>query len=137
MSLLESTEEQEAVAHMVREFAEREVSPTISEYDRKQEMAPTVLPRMAELGIMGINIPVHYGGQGFDYITLGLVCEELEDHPESVAATRIRRDEQLHTIRDEEQAYPIVVGGRREREDRRDLRGDGGVVLRSGPEGLR
>jgi alkylation response protein AidB-like acyl-CoA dehydrogenase len=33
---------------------------------------------MAELGILGINIPVRYGGQGFDYVTLGLVCEELE-----------------------------------------------------------
>ena len=75
---LSLTEEQEAVALMVREFAEREVRPTISEYDRKQEMNPAVLPRMAELGIMGINIPVRYGGQGFDYITLGLVCEELE-----------------------------------------------------------
>ena len=34
---LSLTEEQEAVALMVREFAEREVRPTISEYDRKQE----------------------------------------------------------------------------------------------------
>src|SRR5690606_29313416 len=34
--------------------------------------------RMAELGILGINIPVRYGGQGFDYLTLALVCEELE-----------------------------------------------------------
>jgi alkylation response protein AidB-like acyl-CoA dehydrogenase len=33
---------------------------------------------MAELGILGISIPVRYGGQGFDYVTLGLVCEELE-----------------------------------------------------------
>jgi glutaryl-CoA dehydrogenase (non-decarboxylating) len=41
-------------------------------------MNPAVLPRMGELGILGINIPVRYGGQGFDYITLGLVCEELE-----------------------------------------------------------
>ncbi|MFN2189735.1 MAG: acyl-CoA dehydrogenase family protein [Candidatus Promineifilaceae bacterium] len=75
---LSLTEEQEAVALMVREFVEREVNPTIQEYDRKQEMNPTVLPRMGELGILGINIPVRYGGQGFDYITLGLVCEELE-----------------------------------------------------------
>jgi glutaryl-CoA dehydrogenase (non-decarboxylating) len=52
--------------------------PTIGEWDRKQEMNPATLPRMAELGILGINIPVRYGGQGFDYITLGLVCEELE-----------------------------------------------------------
>ena len=72
------TEEQKSAAKMVRNFAEKEVYPTIREYDRKQEMNPDVLPRMAELGILGINIPVRYGGQGFDYVTLGLVCEELE-----------------------------------------------------------
>ena len=72
------TDEQQDVAEMVRGFAEREVYPTIKEYDRRQEMNPAALPRMAELGILGICIPVRYGGQGFDYITLGLVCEELE-----------------------------------------------------------
>jgi glutaryl-CoA dehydrogenase (non-decarboxylating) len=72
------TQEQQEAAQMVKDFAEREVYPTIKEYDRKQEMNPAVLPRMAELGILGINIPVRYGGQGFDYVTLGLVCEELE-----------------------------------------------------------
>jgi alkylation response protein AidB-like acyl-CoA dehydrogenase len=41
-------------------------------------MAPFVLPRMAELGILGICLPVRYGGQGMDYIALGLACEELE-----------------------------------------------------------
>ncbi len=63
---------------MVRDFVAREVTPVIGEWDRKQEMNPAFLPRMAELGILGISIPVRYGGQGFDYITLGLVCEELE-----------------------------------------------------------
>lgn len=72
------TDEQKSAAEMVKEFAEREVYPTIKEYDRKQKMNPDVLPRMAELGILGINVPVRYGGQGFDYVTLGLVCEELE-----------------------------------------------------------
>ena len=64
---LSLTEEQEAAALMVREFVEREVTPTIQEYDRKQEMNPASLPRMGELGILGINIPVSYGGQGFDW----------------------------------------------------------------------
>ncbi|MCA9975954.1 MAG: acyl-CoA dehydrogenase family protein, partial [Anaerolineales bacterium] len=72
------TEEQLSAAAMVKEFVDHEVYPTIKEYDRKHEMNPDVLPRMAELGILGINIPVRYGGQGFDYVTLGLVCEELE-----------------------------------------------------------
>jgi alkylation response protein AidB-like acyl-CoA dehydrogenase len=72
------SDEQEMVVRMVRDFAEKEVAPTIREWDRKQEMAPHILPRMGELGILGICIPERYGGQGFDYLSLGLVCEELE-----------------------------------------------------------
>lgn len=72
------SDEHRMVQQMVREFAEKEVAPTIKEYDRAQEMATFILPRMAELGILGICLPVRYGGQGMDYITLGLVCEELE-----------------------------------------------------------
>jgi glutaryl-CoA dehydrogenase (non-decarboxylating) len=72
------TDEQKQAAEMVRRFAQTEVAPTIQEWDRKQQMNPDVLPRMGELGILGINIPEKYGGQGYDYITLGLVCEELE-----------------------------------------------------------
>jgi alkylation response protein AidB-like acyl-CoA dehydrogenase len=72
------TEEHRMVQKMVRDFAEKEVAPVIKEYDRKHDMAPFVLPRMAELGILGICFPVRYGGQGMDYISLGLACEELE-----------------------------------------------------------
>jgi alkylation response protein AidB-like acyl-CoA dehydrogenase len=72
------TDEHRMVQHMVREFVQKEVAPVIKEYDRRQEMAPFILPRMAELGIMGVCLPVRYGGQGMDYIALGLVCEELE-----------------------------------------------------------
>jgi len=72
------TEEQRQAAEMVRRFAQTEVAPTIRDWDRRQEMNPAVLPRMAELGILGICVPVRYGGQGYDYVTLGLVCEELE-----------------------------------------------------------
>lgn len=71
-------EEHIQAQRMVRDFVDKEVIPDIGDWDRKQEMNPATLPRMAELGILGINIPVRYGGQGFDYLTLGLVCEELE-----------------------------------------------------------
>lgn len=71
-------EEHRMVQQMVRDFAEKEVAPIIKEYDRRQEMAPFILTRMAELGILGICIPVRYGGQGMDYISLGIACEELE-----------------------------------------------------------
>ena len=72
------TTEHEMVQKMVRDFARKEVAPTIKESDREQEMAAHVLPRMGELGILGICIPVRYGGQGMDYISLGLTSEELE-----------------------------------------------------------
>jgi glutaryl-CoA dehydrogenase (non-decarboxylating) len=75
---LSLTAEHELVQKMVRGFAQKEVAPTIRDWDRRQEMAPHVLPRMAELGLLGLCIPVRYGGQGMDFIALGLACEELE-----------------------------------------------------------
>jgi glutaryl-CoA dehydrogenase (non-decarboxylating) len=72
------SQEHRMVQKMVREFAQKEVAPIIKECDRQQQMAEFVLPRMGELGILGICLPVKYGGQGMDYITLGLACEELE-----------------------------------------------------------
>lgn len=72
------TAEHEMVQKLVRDFARKEVYPGIKEADRKQEMDEKVLPRMGALGILGICIPVRYGGQGMDYIALGLACEELE-----------------------------------------------------------
>ncbi len=75
---LNLSDEHRMAQQLVRGFAQKEVAPLIKEYDRRQEMAPFVLPRMAELGILGICLPVRYGGQGMDYISLGLACEELE-----------------------------------------------------------
>jgi len=75
---LSLTDEHRMVQQMVRDFALKEVAPIIREFDRKQEMAPFILHRMADLGILGICIPVKYGGQGMDYLSLGLACEELE-----------------------------------------------------------
>jgi glutaryl-CoA dehydrogenase (non-decarboxylating) len=72
------TEEHDMIARMVRDFAEKEVAPVIKDYDREHKVNRDAVRRMGELGILGICIPVRYGGQGTDYISLGLVCEELE-----------------------------------------------------------
>ena len=71
-------EEHEMVRKMVREFAEREIAPHIKEHDRNQTFDASLLPKMADQGLLGICIPVKYGGAGMDYIALGLACEELE-----------------------------------------------------------
>jgi glutaryl-CoA dehydrogenase (non-decarboxylating) len=72
------SQEHSMVQKMVRDFAQKEVAPVIKEYDRMQEAVPFSLKRMGELGILGLCFPVRYGGQGMDYISLGLACEELE-----------------------------------------------------------
>jgi len=70
--------EQQMAQKMVRDFAQKEIAPVIKEYDRKQEPIPFALKRMGELGILGLCFPIRYGGQGIDYLSLGLACEELE-----------------------------------------------------------
>jgi alkylation response protein AidB-like acyl-CoA dehydrogenase len=72
------TQEQQMTRKMVRDFAQKEIAPVIKEYDRKQEPIPFMLKRMGELGILGLPFPVRYGGQGMDFISWGLACEELE-----------------------------------------------------------
>jgi glutaryl-CoA dehydrogenase (non-decarboxylating) len=72
------TEEHIALQNTVREFCAGEVAPHIKEWDEKSYFEPKVFEKMAELGLLGVCIPEQYGGAGFDYISLGLVCEELE-----------------------------------------------------------
>ena len=72
------SEEHDMVRKMVREFALREIAPTIKEHDREQTFDRSLLAKMAGQGLLGICIPVRYGGAGMDYISLGIACEELE-----------------------------------------------------------
>jgi glutaryl-CoA dehydrogenase (non-decarboxylating) len=78
MTDFDLTEDHRAVEQMVRDFARAEVAPHIQENDSKKHFDRSILPKMAELNILGICIPEAYGGAGLDYISLGLACEELE-----------------------------------------------------------
>ena len=72
------SEEHEMARKTVRDFARKEVAPVIKDFDRRQEPIDWVLGRMGQLGILGLPFPVGHGGQGMDYVSLGLACEELE-----------------------------------------------------------
>ena len=74
----ELSEEHIALQKTVREFVAGEVAPHIKEWDEKQHFERSVFDKMGELGLLGVCLPEEYGGAGFDYIALGLVCEELE-----------------------------------------------------------
>jgi glutaryl-CoA dehydrogenase (non-decarboxylating) len=72
------TEEQRLLEQSVREWAAREVAPKIRELDREHRFDKNILPQMAELGLLGCSVPQKYGGAGMDYVSLGIVSEELE-----------------------------------------------------------
>ncbi|HEY9503601.1 MAG TPA: acyl-CoA dehydrogenase family protein, partial [Pyrinomonadaceae bacterium] len=74
----ELTEDHKALVQTVKEFGQKEVAPFIKEWDEKQQYQPGILKKMGDLNLLGVCIPEQYGGAGFDYISLGLVCEELE-----------------------------------------------------------
>lgn len=74
----ELSEEQVALQQTVREFCQQEVAPYIKEWDEKASFDPKILDKMGDMGLLGVCIPEQYGGAGFDYVSLGLVCEELE-----------------------------------------------------------
>ncbi len=75
---LSLSEENRLVAQSVREFADAEIAPHIREWDAANEVHVEVFRKMAEVGYLGAPIPERYGGAGMDYISLAIICEELE-----------------------------------------------------------
>jgi glutaryl-CoA dehydrogenase (non-decarboxylating) len=72
------TQENRLVQDSARAFGEAEIAPHIREWDERHEVHPEVFARMGELGFLGAPIPEEYGGTGLDYVSLGIICEELE-----------------------------------------------------------
>ncbi|WP_188206654.1 acyl-CoA dehydrogenase family protein [Alkalibacillus aidingensis] len=74
----EYSEEQKMLRQTVRQFVDTEIMPHIQKWDEEGSFDPTIINRLASLGLMGVCIPESYGGSGMDYNSLAIVCEELE-----------------------------------------------------------
>lgn len=81
------SEEESALADMVREFAEQVVAPQAYEADRAHALNLDVVRGMGELGLFGLPFSEEYGGQGGDYFALGLALEALGRVDQSIAIT--------------------------------------------------
>lgn len=68
----------EAVRDATREFCRREIVPHLRDWERAEQFPREIVPKMAAQGLLGLCIPRRYGGLGLDYLSLGIVCEELE-----------------------------------------------------------
>ena len=71
------TDEQQLLRRSVREFAETEIRPHAREWDEAQHFPAEVIPALALLGLMGIQIPEEYGGAGMSAIDYCICIEEL------------------------------------------------------------
>jgi butyryl-CoA dehydrogenase len=73
----ELTDEQQLIRDAVREFADTEVAPIAAELDRDHRFPCELLPKMAELNLMGMPYPEKLGGAGADYVSYVIAAEEL------------------------------------------------------------
>ncbi len=80
-------EEQKMVRDMARAFAQKEVAPTAAEMDLKGEFPSRHLPKMAELGLLGMMVPTEWGGSGLDTLSYVLALEEISAACASTAVT--------------------------------------------------
>jgi alkylation response protein AidB-like acyl-CoA dehydrogenase len=71
------TDEDALFRQSVREFAEQQIRPIASEMDEKGKFAPELIQQFFELGLMGIEVPEQYGGQGGSFFNAILAVEEL------------------------------------------------------------
>jgi alkylation response protein AidB-like acyl-CoA dehydrogenase len=73
----ELSDEQQHIREEVRRFAENEIRPVAKEYDREEKAPLDLIEKGAEMGLTGAQIPVEYGGAGYDTLDVALVVEEL------------------------------------------------------------
>ncbi len=72
------TADHDAIRKTAREFCQRELVPHLRDWDRAAQLPREVIRKMGAEGLLGICIPRRYGGLGCDYLSLGIVSEELE-----------------------------------------------------------
>ncbi|MFH7323697.1 acyl-CoA dehydrogenase family protein [Aeromicrobium sp. HA] len=74
---LSLNEDQRSFRALAREFLDKEVVPFRAEWDRVESVDTAIIPKLGQLGFLGLTIPEEYGGIGGDYVTYVLAMEEL------------------------------------------------------------
>ena len=72
---------------VVRDFCEKEVRPNAIAWDKEERFPTEIVPKLAELGLLGIRIPDEYGGAGMDTLAYAVCVEEVARVDGSLALT--------------------------------------------------
>src|SRR5919106_3744430 len=71
------TEEQKLLKQTICDFAETQIAPGAAERDEAARFPKELIPKMADLGLLGIMIPSEYSGAGLDVVSAAIIVEEL------------------------------------------------------------
>ncbi|MGW9176466.1 acyl-CoA dehydrogenase family protein [Streptomyces decoyicus] len=74
---LELSAEQTAVRQLAEDFADREITPHATAWDRAEQVDRGIVKKLGALGFLGLTVPEEYGGSGGDHLSYVLVTEEL------------------------------------------------------------
>ncbi len=71
------SDEQLQLRRSIREFAEGEIAPHVMEWDEESRFPKEIIPKLAEMGLLGVIFPEKYGGAGLGYMEYAIAIEEL------------------------------------------------------------
>ena len=81
------TEEHIMIRESVRNYVKKDISPIIEDYAQRSEFPQQIIKQLGDLGCFGPTVPEQYGGGGLDYISYGLMMQELERGDSGVRST--------------------------------------------------
>jgi glutaryl-CoA dehydrogenase len=81
------SDEHKLIRESVRSYVKKEISPIIEDYAQRAEFPEQIVKQLGDLGCFGPTIPQEYGGGGLDYISYGLMMQELERGDSGVRST--------------------------------------------------
>jgi len=81
------TDEHKLVRDSVRDWVKKEVSPIIEDFAQQAKFPKHLIKGLAEVGAFGPTIPAEYGGAGLDYISYGLIMQEIERGDSGIRST--------------------------------------------------
>jgi len=81
------SEHHQLLRQSVRDFARAEVAPRAQAWDKEERFPKEIVPKLAEMGLLGIRIPEEYGGSGMDTVSYAICVEEIAKVDGSLALT--------------------------------------------------
>ncbi|MDZ4715766.1 MAG: acyl-CoA dehydrogenase family protein [Cytophagales bacterium] len=72
------TEEHKLIRNSIRDFVKREISPYIEDWAQRAHFPYEIVRKFGDIGAFGPSIPEQYGGGGLDYISYGIIMQEIE-----------------------------------------------------------